>query len=312
MEAGDTEKSSQPSPNNGITVRKRSKLKWFAAAVVLMIITAIAGYAITIALNNYPMWSDQEFSTRLDEAIENGTNWINSHEEEVVSSTNVALIKMLRQCDNLSRKDNFNSIYDKFMAIPLRPACWKTLIDPNLSVYKWELNKAIKEEPYIDNKWILYAIAPDKADVTPEQIGLFSNKKRKIIPTVHQLWALTHLRKTDQQADVDGLIELLCNRIVFVLTFNPEPIDHTIQKIGFILYAGYPEKVRRRWVEKTINNQLTDGGWNDRWFRFESRERRIQSLLTLGRPPSNPHGTIEALWVLYQVKYQYPEYFGLK
>jgi hypothetical protein len=85
-------------------------------------------------------------------------------------------------------------------------------------------------------------------------------------------------------------------------------VDIYIQKIAFVLYAGYPEKIRRRWVERVTANQRTDGGWNDRWLCFDSRKRPVFSLK---QSSSDQHATVQALWLLCQVKYRYPEYFGL-
>ena len=309
MTAEDTQKSDQTPQGNGEVVRKHFKFNWRMFAIVILLAAAF-GSILIIVFNNCSLWSNRKFSNKLDKAIEEATVWVHSNEAEILRANNIALIKMLQECNVLCPTGNFGIICDKFMATPIRPACWKAFIDPNYPVQKWELNSAI-EKGHLDDKWILYAIAPDKADITPEQMGLFSREKRDILKTIHQLWALIQLRKTQPKVNNEELIELLCDRIAQRLTFNPAVIDHTIQKTAFVIYASHPEKIRRRWVEKAINNQLADGGWNDRWFRFESRERRIRSLLTLGRPPSNPHGTIEALWLLYQVKYQYPKYFGL-
>jgi hypothetical protein len=308
MIAKDTQKSDQAHQGNSVVVRKHFKFSWRVFAIILL--TAAFGSISIIVFNNCSLWSDKKFSNKLDEAIEKATGWVYSNEAEILKTNNVGLIKMLRDCNILHPTGNFGRICDKFMATPSRPACWKAFLDPNYRVQKWELDLAIEKE-FIDNKWLLYAIAPDKANITPEQMGLFSREKQDILKTVHKLWALSQLRKTQPKVNNEELIELLCDRIAQTLTFTPVVIDHTIQKTAFVLYAGHPEKIRRRWIEKAINNQLTDGGWNDRWFRCESRERRIQSLFTLGRPPSNPHGTIEALWLLYQAKYRYPKYFGL-
>ena len=52
-----------------------------------------------------------------------------------------------------------------------------------------------------------------------------------------------------------------------------------------------------------------DGSWNDRGYFLRSRRRPIFSF---HQPPGNPHTTIQAMWILYQVKHRYPERFGLK
>ncbi len=83
---------------------------------------------------------------------------------------------MLQDCNALYPAGNFGIICDQFMSTSASPACWKALIDSNFPVNKWELNQTIKDES-IDNKWILYAISPKKADTTPEKVELYSPEK---------------------------------------------------------------------------------------------------------------------------------------
>jgi hypothetical protein len=301
----DLSKINQPQHKNS-ALKKHFKLSWQISVVAILFI-AILGYILIFALNNCSIWSDKKFSEKLDEAIKQAANWVHYNEAEILRVKNIALIKMLQDCNSLYPQGKFAVICNKFMAAPAWPACWKALIDPNYPVQKWELNQAIKKE-YIDNKWILYAIAPDKADITPEQMQLFSPDKWNGRQLTHQLWGLVHLRKTRPEFENEKLIEHLCNRITRQLTFNAAIVDIYIQKISFVLYAGHPEKIRRRWVERVIANQQPSGGWNDRWLCFESRRRPVFSLVP---PPSNQHATVQALWLLYQVKYRYPHEFGL-
>lgn len=116
-------------------------------------------------------------------------------------------------------------------------------------------------------------------------------------------------RQGDQE--IEPLVEHLCNRLTDELTCDMAVVDVYIQKNAFTLRAGYPEKINRRWIERIIENQQDDGGWNDRWLCFRSyTERRRPDFSSY--PPSNPHATVQALWLLYQVKHRYPEHFGLR
>ena len=86
-------------------------------------------------------------------------------------------------------------------------------------------------------------------------------------------------------------------------------MDIYIQKVTFVLRAGHPEKIRRRWIERIIENQREDGGWNDRWFCFTSGRRPVFKAPV---PLSDQHATLQAITALYMVRYKYPEYYGLK
>ena len=220
---------------------------------------------------------------------------------------NLGLMKMLNDINKFKATPVFSDIVENVVASPAIPNCWKRLIDPNCPTNELELNASIKKE-LLDNKWVLYALAPDKANVTPEQLQLFEPERWWGRKLAHQLDALTTLRNTKgANEEIDGLIEHLCNRLKVELTFDALIVD--IGKNLFILRACHPEKVRRRWIERIIAKQSSDGGWDNRWFCFSSN---MEILSDFAKRQTNQHDTLLALTVLYMVKYQYPEHFGLK
>ena len=263
------------------------------AAVVLMVILGLG----TLAYNNVSLASDEAFARRLNAAIGKGLAWTQVHKETILKRRNVALIKMLTEIESLRATPVFSDIVSSFMATPSRPRCWKRLVDPNWPVDEIELNIAIKKE-YIDNKWVLYAMAPDKVKITPEEMDLFNPERWQGRKLTHQLDALLLLRKTKGATrELDDLIEHLCNRLSSELIFDVAVVDIYIQKVTFVLRAGFPKKIRRRWVERIIANQLDDGGWNDRWFWFTSDSKR--PVFGFVRPPSTQHATVQAMAALY-------------
>jgi len=274
--------------------------------VVLTVLTIIAG-AGRLVFNNVSLYSDAAFSNRVDTAIELSENWVESHKTEILRWKNIGLLKMLSECNKLKANPVFEKITINFMEAGIRPACWKRLIDPNWPVDEAELNRTIENE-IIDNKWVLYAIAPDEARVTPEELHLFEPEQWSKRQLSHQLDALVTLRRTRGSTErVDNLIEHLCDRVSDELFFDMLKID--IGQIAFVLRAGFPEKIRRRWIERILITQLPDGGWNDEWYYFVLGRR---SMFDLSFPKGSQHDTVLALTVLYLVKYQYPEEFGLK
>ena len=170
-------------------------------------------WLLAYAYNNVSLMSDQTFARRLDGTIEKSHNWIRLNKQKISDKRNIALLRMLQDIDSMHADQLCSDIVESFMATPSRPDCWKRLLDADRPVTKSTLNRAIAKE-YIDNKWTLYAIAPEYADVTPEEIRLYDPdfwRKRKL---THQLWALTHLRQRQDPDDkLDSLIEHLCDRI---------------------------------------------------------------------------------------------------
>jgi hypothetical protein len=270
--------------------------------------TLLIAVLLAYLYNNVSLTGDQNFARKLDTAIEEAHNWVKLNQQEILKESNIALIRMFQDISTMQLDPLYRDTVNLFMARPARPACWKRLIDPNRPITNSELNQAITQES-IDNKWTLYAIAPEIANVTPEELKLFEPDYWHGRKLNHQLWALLHLRHTQRSAEkLDALIEHLCQRISSSQRFDIAVVDLYIQKAAFVLEAGFPQKVRRRWLERIIANQQPDGGWNDKWFILTSTRGPTFSL---SRPPSNQHATVQALWALYQVKYRYAHEFGL-
>ena len=284
------------------------RLRCIIKLFILILVFSCALAAAVLLYNNISLSSDKAFAGSLNTAIDKAVAWVALNESEIQGSANIALLKMLHDCDQMCPNSTFSKLINSFMLRRSRPNCWKALIDPDWSVRQSELNTTIKREN-IDNKWILYAIAAEKANVTPEQLGLFDRDRWQGRQLTHQLWALIHLReRTTVNGDLNSLIEHLSGRIAGELNFDIAVVDIYIQKAAFVLKAGFPEKIRRRWIERTIENQQDDDGWNDKWFCLRSQSTPIFKLQAT---PSDQHATIQALWLLYQVKYRYPEHFGI-
>jgi hypothetical protein len=280
--------NSQGDSKKGRPISRRTAIVGLVLAVLIIISGAAA-----LLYNNVSTVSDAVFAKRVDTAIESAEKWVKSHRMDILEEKNTALFKMLSECDELKANPLFKEIIRNLLETKSRSECWKRLIDPNWPVDKLELNRTIEKES-IDNKWVLYAIATEEAKVTAEEMHLFDPQRWQRRQLTHQLNALVTLKKRSRKTDekLDELIEHLCGRLSSELVFDMAVVDIYIQKVTFVLRAGHPEKIRVRWVERIIANQLSDGGWNDKWFCFTSGRR---PMLGFTAPPSDQHATIQAL-----------------
>ncbi len=284
--------------------------KTIIVSLSLAIFVIVAGTSVWL-YNNVSFTGNESFAGKLDISIEKAEKWVESNKNNILAPPNTALLMMLRKCDELESNPLFKDIIKIYLDKPIlhHIKCWKSLVDPNRPVNSFDLNITIEKES-IDYKWLAYALAPDKAHITPEEMFLFDAERWQRRQLTHQLIALVRLRETQgSNQKLDELIEHLCSRLNKELYFDVAVVDIYIQKVLFTLMAGHPEKIRRRWVERIIANQRADGGWNDRWFCFTSNRRPI---LNFEDRSGNQHATIQAITVLYFVKYKYPKYFGLK
>jgi hypothetical protein len=291
---------------------KRSFLRKIALAVLGLFGFIAVSFITAIAYNNIALWSDEAFSLRLDSAIKNAEGWVEKHRSDILEVRNAPLIMMLRECNDIKANQAFGGIVTSFLNRPTtHPSrCMKREVDPNWPIIESELNLTISRE-ILDYKWILYSVAPDKAKVSPEELGLFDPERWHRRQLTHQLLALTMFRNRQGSNDrLDKLIVELCERSKTDMTFCLPVVDIYIQRAAFVLRAGFPQKVRRRWIERIIAEQQSDGGWNDRWLCFTTPRRQL--VFDIDETPSDQHATVQAVLALYLVKYRYPEQFGLK
>jgi len=285
---------------------RRTRLIW--AGVILTLVVACL-VVLAVVNNNYDRWTDEDFQRRLDTSIAAAEEWVKENEKTILQTRNAALIKMLDRCSEIHANTVFDKVVDGFLSKPVLhySRCWVAQVDPNYPIVTWEINKAFSKES-IDYKWMLYALAPDKINVTAEELELFDREKWQGRKLTHQLWALILLKERRYAGtDVLQLIEHLCERLRKELFWDNAVVDTYIQKVAFVLSAEHPEKINRRWVQRIIKNQNSDGGWNDRWLCFTSGRRPRFSKA----PASDQHATIQALYALYTVRYQYPQHFGI-
>jgi hypothetical protein len=293
-------------------MKKRSVLRKIVFTSLILIIFIVIFSAVAVAYNNISLWSDATFARRLDSAIKNAEGWVEKNRPEILEEKNVALITMLRECNDIRPNPVFAGIAASFLnaSIKNNTRCWKREVDPNWPIYESEPDQLIGKE-YLDNQWTLYAIAPDKTKFDAEKSGLFDGQRWHRRKLTHQLFALTMLRdRYDSSERIKTLTEKLCDRLKGDMTYSLPVVDIYIQCPTFVLRAGFPQKVRRRWIERIIAEQQSDGGWNDRWLCFTTT--RSQLVFDIDETPSDQHATVQAVLALYLVKYRYPEQFGLK
>ncbi len=292
--------------------KKRPLLHKVALVGLGVFVFLIASFCFAIAYNNISFWSDATFSQRLDSAISNADKWVWKNREDIRYVRNAALLAMLKECSDLNENKEFDKIVTSYLNYPIKhpSRCMNREVDPNWPVVESELNQTISQID-LDYKWILYSVAPDMAKVNPEELGLFDSEKWHRRQLTHQLLAVTMLRNRHGSNErLDKLAARLCDRSKNDMTFCLPVVDIYIQRVAFVLRAGFPEKIRRRWIERIIAEQQSDGGWNDRWLCFTTT--RSNFIFDIDETPSDQHATVQAVLALYLVKYRYPEHFGVK
>jgi hypothetical protein len=217
---------------------------------------------------------------------------------------------LLQECQDIHPQTLHGELVDRYLGEHITPECWRRVLDRDHPIDADELNRTIQRER-IDNRWMLYSVASDHAVLAPEDLAsLYDANRWEGRQLTHQLMALIQLSRRDVASpETEAMAGKLSGRLAGQLALDLAVVDLYIQKIAVVLDAGHDEMVRRRWVERVIENQGEDGGWNDRWCLVFTSFRR--PALDWRDPPSDQHATIQALWLMYLVKYRYPDRFGL-
>ena len=273
---------------------------------VIAICCAAALLIVFALLNNSSLWparSASIFTEQFDRAFLLGTTWMIEHPEE----KNTALLYMIADMAEMSGDARLQEIVRRFMENPFisENYIWRRVVDS-----QWPTVRSPSREE-LDSydeyqRWMVYGVAPDQVQLTEqEHRDMFSPDKFWWGNRTHQLYALLFYRKHSLKTfAVDDLINHLSEGIANEANWDFRVTDLSIQRAAFILAAGRPDLIKRRWVERILNNQQPDGGWILSWYGFGPRAFAVN----FRSQSSNSHATVQAAWVLYMLKYRYPDW----
>jgi hypothetical protein len=124
----------------------------------------------------------------------------------------------------------------------------------------------------------------------------------------HQLFSLILYRnRAENSARVNDLVNHLCEKIAMEARWDVRVTDLYLQRIAFVLAAGRPDLIKRRWVERAIAGQTATGGWVSSWYGWGPG---LIAFSFRGQVP-NSHTTVQGAWILYMLKYRYPDWIEL-
>jgi hypothetical protein len=186
---------------------------------------------------------------------------------------------------------------------------WYLMVDPSADVSFETIEK--KMTNYVQYKrWLVYSLAPDETKLSKDDYrGLYSPDANRFRQLTHQLLALWILREKGHsedgisEEDIDDLINTLCERIAGEMVWDFRVTDLYLQRVACILAAGRPDLIKRRWIERILTNQTSDGGFRRSWYRWGPGAFTFNST----SPPTD-HATVQAVWLLYMLMHRYPDW----
>jgi hypothetical protein len=289
--------------------RGRTHRLWIWARRALFVLAI--GLALAVLNNNYSPrhTSRQAFELRMDRAIDNASNWMAANTEAFVH--NSAMMFMVADMERRSGDHRLQAILDDYrknpyLVNPFQPLdrVWRRVVDPHAPVPRILLDDSGGRVPEVS--WDAYAMAPDRVELSEaDRANMFSPTKYWWGSRHHQLLALEIYRDFGGDADgLGGTINHLAEKIASEAHWDFRVTDTYIQRSAFILGANRPDLVRRRWIERILDQQHSDGSWSGCWYGWCS-EWLLQFDLSKNERRSG-HATVQAAWTLYMLKYGYP------
>ena len=281
--------------------------------IVVFALLAILAASLALVNNNFSIapLSRAEFLKRLNVAMTASTDWIVAAAEgsEAIPETptvlldNPFLMHMVSDSARLSHNERLESLVALYFRVHTDPTAWGRLIDPACRCSR-PVSDRDKTDDYF--RWTLSAVAPNEYALSADdRANMFAPDKFRTGHATHQLFALYFDRlHNGSTPDRDRLIRHISLRIASEAAIDFRVTDLYLQRIAFLLAAGQQDLVKRRWVERALAAQQPDGGWLFTWHGWEPRPYRF------GFPEesSTSHPTAQGLWMVYVLKYRYPEW----
>ncbi len=293
-------------PEDGPPPSKPAKRKVWRWIWGLVALGAIA-LALTLINNNFSFrhTSRAEFKAENDQALDKAIAWIAAN--PITYQRNPSVMYLLSQVEALTGDPRLLPVLDNFREImthPQRPMdfVWARVVDPMAPVP--QITAYDMQNVGLDARWIAYGIAPKRVELSPEELAsLYSPNMNHWGTRQHQLLGLTVYRRFNGPSpDLDQLINHLSEGVAQDANYDFRMNDGYIQRTAFVLDAGRPDLIRRRWVERILDYQNADGSWNYCWYGW------CRGVFEFGFKYNPGHPTVQGAWVLAMLKYRYPQW----
>lgn len=276
------------------------RVLWIGFAFLAILLACILLY------NNYSLHklARPQFDAQLDRSLERATVWIMANPE--VSLRNPSVMYMIANMARLSGDPRLQQLLYEYHQRLQHPSneldpFWLRIVDRRALV---PMLSATHPGGALDERlWDAYAMAPDNIQLSSsDHANMFSPTKYIWGGRHHQLLALVMYRDYNGSSpELDSTINYLSEKIARDAHFDFRVSDSYIQRTTFVLAAGRPDLIRRRWVERILDNQMPDGSWKYCWYGW------CRGIFEFN--VTNPgHATVQAAWALTMLKYRYPQW----
>ncbi len=281
----------------------------------MLLLLALLPAGIALLNNNLSLGSVSraEIVGRLDKAIIPSRDWIAAvgggaspwiPENPRSVTGNPALMHMVADCARLSGDSRLQALVALYFTANSSPYAFARMVGPNSRFEPPAEKQTWKDEDY--QLWLMHAASPAGIPLSPAaRANMFAPDKYRSGSATHQLFALYLYRALNGTTpSLDRLIHHISLRVAHEASVDFRVTDLYLQRVAFLLAAGQPDLVKRRWVERALDAQQLDGGWRWSWYGWQPTLYRF----TLNEEDSAAHPTAQGMWIAYMLKYRYPDW----
>ncbi len=281
-------------------------MKWaLIAVVVVVILAAFAVFNNNHSLRNTPR---AQFKAQLDHAIDTSTNWIVQQPD---IQGNPPLMFMIGDMAEMSGDPRLKDYIATYLAsprvkMPHQPLTWYYAHWADPTVPLPALTSSSMPQIGWQDRWFTYGTAPDKVELpADDRANLFSPTKYSWGVRLHlQLIALDIYRHYNGESpELAAVLKPVTEGVAKDAYWDFRVSDSYPQRTAFLLGAGRPDLVKKRWVERILDRQNPDGTWNYCWYGW------CRGIFEFSLTEEDyGHTTVQAAWGLYMLKYRYPQW----
>jgi hypothetical protein len=288
---------------------RRALLKKLLAFLAFVLILCGTYYGYQYHANNKTVaWPD---NAQIKQTFYNSVQWLNTNYPNIKDTRNPALWWMVKEASDISDNTELSDIFHKYKVRYLDPNptnIWTPYFEKYYRPLVPDILMFSNYEPY--QVFFVYALSCDKdmgkEPIIRKQLKANFCSLHYLHPrcVTHQLMSvrLMQERSCGNSAQLAGLSKALQAKIVNELTYDFRVTDSYIQRVLGLAEAGNFDAIKPVWVQRIIDAQNPDGGWNDlQPLLTLSDTKQIGWSSTLPRYASTKsefHTTAQGIWLM--------------
>jgi hypothetical protein len=302
--------SDEQSTSDPIKMQLQGRRRWLRVVLALAVVVVML-FAAALVNHNYRISGQTRsaFEKSLDQSLKSAIEYLDSQRLELIQyNPNCALIFMIHDMADLTGDGRLTALVEGYVN-RFPDYYWLRMVysEPNSQDNNQtaDLPRGELDNLTDDQRWFYYVLGGTGIELEDGELALLMSPTECTARRLtHQLFALNLLQHRNPGDDeLKQLRTVLCERIASEATGDARIGDMLYQRISFLLMSGRDDLIKPRWVEQLIAFQQTNGNWGYRY-------RPLVVTAVIGEQPASGHASVQAAWVLCQLKYRYPEWIA--